>query len=323
METLKRERFWVGLGALLLVAAVIYGVAVAGGVNAEIRDKTKKLDDAVSALRRFASIPDDDVGNPEKGLPVREVADYWSRKRQALETEARAITEKYRARDRAFEQIPGIVRGEVELTRFVAELRGEVQRLQDEFKGLVEEGAAFDKSIPVAEPTPQKDEEIPFAQKKYLMARAVLRAAKEAGARRVVSMAFREAEKADPKAPPREVERLGVEADLRMQFPGVPKLVAEILSADVTFEVRKLSVETVPVSFPELDPWKVFEGVGASGPASGATPVMRSFPRDVFIGTSKPADPRTKGRPPELKEPPVKVVIALDALDFNLLADRK
>lgn len=329
---LKKHGFWVAMGALAAVAGGLFLWLVIFGVNAAISEKGRKLEATLKSLRTFASKKEDEAADPLKGIPTPEVVEYWRKKREALKAEAEKIEARYKERDRAFERIfEANAQGQVELAKFVSELRNRADRdLKEAYKTLFEEN--FAKVLPVVDPAPQKDEEISFAQKKYYIARDLLEAAKAGGAKTLVSVAFKEPEKPDPKAPPREVDAIEVEAVLKMPAPGVTKLVSQLFRAKTcTFALRELSMEAAPFSYPELEPWKVFEM--PQNPQGGTLPGQqwRSFPRDVFVGVQDTADPKSKNGPPEMKEPPVVLVkeppvlvrVVLRALDFNFPEKQK
>ncbi len=328
---LKKHGFWVALGALAAIAAGLYVFLVWLGIDARIEQRKRELDSAVKNLRKFASIPTEKVADPAEGLPVPSVVDYWQAKRAALEKEAARIEDAYRARDRAFERLFGADRsGEVGLADFVAKLRDSIEKdLEKPYASLFEE--PFEKVCPVGQPVPQREEEMPFAQKKFYIAQALLKAAKEAGTKTVVGITFRDApadadaEKEKKERAPAEVKRIEVNATLRMRAVGIATIVSHLLRSEVVFEVREIGVTGAPFSYPELEPWQIFAVAGAprplgiaGGAQAGAAGPWMSFPGDVFIGVQDATDPRAKNPPPEIEEPPVQVKLVLDALDFVL-----
>ena len=96
--------------------------------------------------------------------------------------------------------------GEAAQGPLVAALRGDIEEdLKKPYKHLFDD--SFEKVMPVDQPLPQKEEEAPFAQKKFYIAKTLLEGAKDAGAKTVVQVTFKEAEKGDAKAAPKRAKK--------------------------------------------------------------------------------------------------------------------
>lgn len=321
---LKKNGFWIACGAGALVAVLLYVSLVVMGVNAETAQKEKKLGEAVKKLKAFASIPEEKAADPVEGLPVREVVEYWVEKRKALEKEIAEIERIYREKDRPFEKIFAEQRGQVELARFGTALESEIEnQLKRPYKALFQE--PFEKVLPVNVPPPQREDEIPFTQKKFYIAKELLEAAREGKATRVVGVTFKEPEATDsraqaPGAAPPPVKRIETEARLHMPATMVAKFVSKLLRADVPFEVKEMNVAPAPFSYPEHEIWKTFDPTqfGLPPQQSSQPQSWLSFPREVFIAVKDTsiAELAKKELPPA-PEPPVEVRVVFDALDFD------
>src|SRR5439155_23063353 len=114
-----------------------------------------------------------------------------------------------------------------DLASFVSGLRQETEnQLAKPYKALFEKESEFAKTLPVCDPTPQNDADAAFAQKKFYIAKSFLEAAKAASAKAVVDVKFKEPEKQDAKAAPREVDSIEVDATLKMPATQVATLVS-------------------------------------------------------------------------------------------------
>jgi hypothetical protein len=313
---LKKHGYWIAMGALAAVAGILYIVLVVSGVNAELKKKNAQLANALKDLKGFASKSDEKAADPLEGIPIPEMVKYWQDQQKALQEDVKKIEDKYRERDKNFKSYP-----HSDLATFVSTLRQNTENeLAKPNKALFEQD--FVKVIPITDPAPQQDAEIPFAQKKFYMGKELIEAAKAAHCKTIVEVKFKEPEKGDPKAGPRDLDRIEVEASLKMPATEVVKLVSHLLKSPLaTFEVRDLSIEPASFTYPDLDPWKIFEmpQTPQGGPISGTA--WKSFPGNVFIGLQDSADPKSKTRPAEigdkLREPAVLVHLVLHALDFN------
>jgi hypothetical protein len=330
VDALKKNLYWVALGVLALVAGVLYGVAVAAGKNAEIAKAQRKLDEHVKELRKFANIAEEKLANPEEGMPVGPIVKYWQERGSGLEKEVQEIQKKYRARDKDFERLfAADAKNEVSYTDFVTALH---KHLDDDLKGkyrsLIEEGSTFEKVIPLEDPKKDDDDaatraNIVRVQKQFYIVKAVAEAAKDAGARAITSMSFKEPDRGGPvggKDALKEVERISCEVELKMPAVELPKLVSRLLRASVVFDIREIRVEAAPFTVPEFDGFNVFGGGGAGRPGGAAAQPqgMKGFEKDVLSATADQSNPKTKSGPPPLPEPAVGVKLVLHALDFTL-----
>ena len=335
MDDLKKNAYWVVMGVLVLAAAAFWTVQVAFGKNAEVAKQTRALQAKVKTLLTYAHIPDDEVADPKKGMPVPAIVQYWEDRRKALEQEKAAVEQKYRNKDQYFETLPpDVARGKdgyiplEQYTNFISGFHKEIDELKGRYKGLVQDGATADKVFGIADPPQGQDDKILIAQKQYLIEKAIAEAAaaKDVGAKQITEFVWKEvaAPEQKPKdgaAPePRVVTRIGVTVTIEMPFPNVGMLIARLLRSPVIFDLRGLKVEATGFSYPELDPYKVFDSgpaiPGASAPSEKGG--MRVFAKEVYVARSDLSDPKTKNEPPVIAEPPVAVHITLDALDFDI-----
>jgi hypothetical protein len=334
MDDLKKNAYWVVMGVLALAAGIFWAVEVAWGKNVEVAREKTKLESKRKELQTFAKIPEEDVADPRKGMPVPKIADYWEAKKRSLDNEKGDVETRYRNRKKAFDVLPpGVSRdakGEFPFTDWITGFHKEVDELKTRFKPLVEEAGA-DKVFGFHEPQPGEDAKIALAQKQYLMAKAIAECAKEAGAKSIAELTFKDVstpeQKPGEKGQPKEIAtRIGCAVTVHMPFPGAVKLVSKILRhTGVVFDIREVRTEACTFTVPDLEPYKVFAAPGGSGSGGfgGAQPAgggMKGFKDDVLLATQDLANPKTKNPPPELQEPPVAVHLALDALDFDLPA---
>ncbi|MFC1705721.1 hypothetical protein ACFL59_02730 [Planctomycetota bacterium] len=339
---LKKHGFWVAMGAGALVALILYYVLVVAGVNSDIRKKEIRLKKAVKELGSYVRIDEEVAGDPYEGLPIKETVQYFRMQRERLGKEREEVLRRYREKDAHLEKINP--KQDVEEAKFYGYTRDKLDELSKLYKQILPEGKTFEDVVPVFGGNPLKTaKEIPFAQKKYYIGEAIAAVATAAGATRLVAVEFAAAPK-ELTEEQREsflVQRLGVTVQLLMPTPGVagkkadaarksalqklgvdkssPGGVAALVSGflkhpKLVFELAELTVAKASFAYPELAPWKVFPERGGLVQAGQRL----SFDKDVYVATQNTQDPEAKEPPGDMIEPPVKVTVKLNVLDFHI-----
>ncbi len=183
----------------------------------------------------------------------------------------------------------------------------------------------FAKVFPIADPPPQKDGDVPAAQKRFYIARALARAAKAAKVRQIEGVEFdfagagagREDEKDAQGGEPVGIRVRRIHATLRVQLHAemVPSLVSAILKEEVPlFTVERVQVEKMPFDVGRYKPWNLLDKMA---PSPNVTQVM-TLGDDVYIGDCDQSKPESKGPPPQLPEPVVRATLELGVLDFEV-----
>lgn len=346
---MKKHGFWVAIGVGFALALGLYVVLIPMGVGAQTQTKERELKRAVGSLSKYARIPDEEAWHPLEGLPTREAVTYWEQKQALLKEELEGIKDRYRKLDASLEKITG--GHDADPSHFHAEINRDIKKLDKDLEALLPEGKSFVDIVPVFGAEQLKDvEQIPQVQKRFYLGEALALAALAAGAEELVRVTFD-----DMPAPIREedrgkltVRRLGATAELLMPAPGhggdkgkrrrlgalrqldldeesppgLPALLSALLKhRDLVFTIESLKVAKTEFAYPELDPWKVFgEKKQAAGGFAGqqAASRMKSFEQDVYIATQNTDDPEAKTPPPPITEPPVKVELKVNVLDFHI-----
>lgn len=316
----KRNAFWIACGAMALLAAVFWGVAVASGKNAEIARAKRDLDKRVQDLERYAKIPEAEAADPAEGLPVAPIVEYWEKRKKALDEELAEILKRYRARDKRFEEVLG---GKPIVADFVTLQRRAILDLKEKYKAHLDDPAQVDKVFPIDEIKEGEESKIPIAQKQLECMTLLAEAAKEAdpGAK-LVSTEFPSVEAAKDQ---KELQKVRCEAAVKLPFPAVPKLVSRLLKGSsnvqgVVFELAGLRAETAAFALDEYAPYGLF----VRNPAQPNAPQgagMKNFTEEVYVATRDETNPKTPKDAPDLPEPPVIVRLSLAALDFELPED--
>lgn len=324
------------MGAAVLLALGLYFVGV-GGVKDDLRRTEGVLLSKVRRLRHYQQLTEQQAADPLTGLPVQPILEYWKTRRKQIEQERKRILAEFRRIDEGFERLFAAGRNnEVrDIATFVSELKRQVEKdIQERYKELLPAEVPFEKVFPIVEPPPRGYEEIPAAQKRFYIGRALAAAAKEAGAVRIEQVSFSFGQGAPPpreeggarreagsEGAPGGVRWRALQASMTLRLParGLPALVSAVIKERIAvMNVVKLEVTKAPFSVAHLAPWKLPEKMGVG---AGAAEIV-TFQRPVYVADSDQSDPRAKDPPPALDEPPVRAVLTVQVLDFELPADQ-
>lgn len=304
-ELLKNNLpLWITYG-VALVPVILYFVVV-GGVQGEIEIAEGQLVTKSKQLEGMAKKID--AKNPDEPLYTEKDVSNFQERKKVYQTAVGKLGQVVQSRDAPLEKwftsekwkgtdpekvTPDANDYQVEYTKQVGFLR-------DSFKAILP-----DPTLVFAGEGLSQDKMLKF-QKRFWIQQACLEALKSGGARKLTARIEFPENTGVTEDPNRPYTPIPVQFTFEIDFPNLPKVIHALLTQEIAFRVTRLAVEKTPFEIKRTEPVS-FVITAPDG----------VFEKECEGVKFRDKAPENVGTDYWIPEPPIKVDVTLEALDFR------
>ena len=295
--------------AVALVPVALYFVIV-GGVQSEVEGAERELQQKSSQLAGMAKKID--TKDPEQPLYTEKDVENFQKRKELYQAALGKLDQVVQSRDAPLEKWfasekwkgtdPATVTPDP--NDYSVEFQKQVGVLRESFKDLLPDPALVFSGDGLS-----SDKMLKF-QKRFWIQQACLEALKSGGANKLVTrIEFPESSLPGPEDATRPYTPIPVQFTFEAEFPEVPKVIHALLTQEIAFRITRLSVEKTPFEIRRTQP--------VSFVITAPDGVFEKECEGVKFRDKAPENVSTEFWIPE---PPIKVDITLEALDFRAQA---